>query len=397
MPHASSPTIGAGSSRGTTAAASGLPAVVVLMAATLAITPSPQAECGDAERPGLFPELLQFERDGRRLRADPDSADDASEDLDREFLATCERRYGRTSSEAAEASFPLAERLINSGKVAEGLDLMRRAIAIRAEAHGRDAVERTCDLFLLSEFLERDKQAEEAIDLAEQGLRIHERASGVDHPDTVLFLERLAELHAGQGDERTAETFRRRARRSRAAKDPETNPDALDWPQLFRAHEHCGARLFDAGDVAAATYHFERAVSLRPELGENHNNMGTVFSAMAQEAGRRGEEEEAATRMRQAIRAFAKACRLEPGWKSIRVNYANALAAAERFDEAAEVYEDLLEQEPDNAALLTNLGVALFKTGRKREAIARFRRALAIDPDLKDARESLEYALDAER
>jgi Flp pilus assembly protein TadD len=44
-----------------------------------------------------------------------------------------------------------------------------------------------------------------------------------------------------------------------------------------------------------------------------------------------------------------------------------------------------------------NLGVALGSLGRIDEAVARFRQALAIDPEYADARKNLETALSATR
>jgi tetratricopeptide (TPR) repeat protein len=75
------------------------------------------------------------------------------------------------------------------------------------------------------------------------------------------------------------------------------------------------------------------------------------------------------------------------------VNLANALAAAGRFPEAAEKYNELIGKEPNNPALINNYGVALYRQGKKEESIVQFRRALEIAPNLKDARESLAVAL----
>jgi tetratricopeptide (TPR) repeat protein len=77
---------------------------------------------------------------------------------------------------------------------------------------------------------------------------------------------------------------------------------------------------------------------------------------------------------------------------AIQVNYANSLAAAGRFGEAADQYQGLLEKMPQEAALWNNYGVALFKQGANERAIEAFRKALSINPNLKDAQESLAVA-----
>jgi Tfp pilus assembly protein PilF len=76
----------------------------------------------------------------------------------------------------------------------------------------------------------------------------------------------------------------------------------------------------------------------------------------------------------------------------MRINLAGLLAHAERFAEAEEHYRKAIEMEPGNAALHNNLGVTLFKQGSLDAAIAEFRQALAIAPNLRDAQEGLEAA-----
>lgn len=192
------------------------------------------------------------------------------------------------------------------------------------------------------------------------------------------------------------------------------NEDAL-WTHTLKhnenawqAHNRLGARKFARGHVddmnpptriesRGALHHFTRSTALRPDLGETHNNLGTALSAKG--------------RMDEAIEEFKEACRVTPHVPAIHVNLANALAAAGRFTEAEMKYAEMIAQidkrhaeavqktgnpnlpvDSGLAALLNNYAVALFKQEKKEEAIDAFRRALAINPGLKDAREGLAVA-----
>jgi Tfp pilus assembly protein PilF len=161
----------------------------------------------------------------------------------------------------------------------------------------------------------------------------------------------------------------------------------------WQAHNRLGAKKFSRGDVDGAHFHFQNSTRLRPDLGETHNNLGTTLSARAQMLAQRGDQAAAKREMDAAIEQFAEACRVTPHVPAIHVNLANALAAAGRFGEAGDKYKELIDKEPGNPALINNYGVALYKQGKKDEAIVQFRKALEIAPNMKDARESLAVAL----
>ena len=163
--------------------------------------------------------------------------------------------------------------------------------------------------------------------------------------------------------------------------------------EAWQAHNRLGAKKFARGDLDAAHYHFQNSTRLRPDLGETHNNLGTTLSARAQRFAQQGNPDAAKREMDAAIEQFAEATRVTPHVPAIKVNLANALAAAGRFGEAGNNYKQLLEKEPNNPALINNYGVALYKQGLNEAAIKQFRRALEIAPDLKDAKESLAVAL----
>ena len=70
---------------------------------------------------------------------------------------------------------------------------------------------------------------------------------------------------------------------------------------------------------------------------------------------------------------------------------ANAAYADGRYQEAAELYQALIDEQP-NATLYYNLGNAQYKQGELAQAILNYERALRIRPNYKDAQYNLAFA-----
>ena len=155
-----------------------------------------------------------------------------------------------------------------------------------------------------------------------------------------------------------------------------------NW-ECWQAHNRIGAREFNRGNVDVALDHFREATRLRPDLAETQNNLGSAVLAKKD--------------TKAAIQYFQEALRLSPDIVAIQSNLARALMLDNQPTAAAELYADLSQRYPQNAVFLCNLGVTLFQAGKKDEAIASFRRALEIDPELADARENLRAALEEEK
>ncbi len=70
---------------------------------------------------------------------------------------------------------------------------------------------------------------------------------------------------------------------------------------------------------------------------------------------------------------------------------ANAAYADGRYDEAATLYQAMIDEQP-NATLYYNLGNAQFKKGELAQAILAYERALRLEPNHKDAQYNLAFA-----
>jgi predicted Zn-dependent protease len=68
-----------------------------------------------------------------------------------------------------------------------------------------------------------------------------------------------------------------------------------------------------------------------------------------------------------------------------RANQAKQAMAADRFDEAAAIYREILQKLPDEPGILMNLGMALAMSGQAQEAITPLSRALELRPTLMPA------------
>lgn len=175
--------------------------------------------------------------------------------------------------------------------------------------------------------------------------------------------------------------------------------------QIRAAAQHTAARQ----KLTEAMQHFGRAVELKPNNPEIHNNLGLVYSAQG--------------RLYEGLEAYQRAVQIKGDEPSMRLNLANTLAtiatrhvenanklqtdhgsvgaaqelatAQQRFEAAAAEYRQVLKldnQAKTNAVVHVNLGVALLQLGRIDEAEREFRRATEIDPNMPQARQSL-YAV----
>jgi Flp pilus assembly protein TadD len=116
---------------------------------------------------------------------------------------------------------------------------------------------------------------------------------------------------------------------------------------------------------AEAALHYRRTLALRPETVEAQSGLAAVLTAD-------GRPDEALVTARQALRnlghAPADTC-FELATTFLRLGW---------FDEAVAGYRRALALRPDDPDILNNLGTALWELGRLEEAEAHYRRALGL-------------------
>ncbi len=171
------------------------------------------------------------------------------------------------------------------------------------------------------------------------------------------------------------------------------------------AHNNLGKILLDRGELVPAIDHFKRVVELKPDHYNAWNNLGLAYTGLEQYAA--------------AESALDQARSLRPGDETILVNYATLLVRQKRFDEAGDIYRQVInhypasvpahmnlgnmlaglqkydaaervyatarELQPDNPVLLYNLGNLARDRGDLPLALEYYQGAVAVAPDYVDA------------
>jgi tetratricopeptide (TPR) repeat protein len=146
------------------------------------------------------------------------------------------------------------------------------------------------------------------------------------------------------------------------------------------AETNLAAALIEAGRVADARPHAERAVRLAPEAPQAHLTLGRA----ALESGD----------VDRAVRAFEEAARLDPHEARAHYNLGVVAAERQRLDEAIAYYRRAIAERPAYANAYNNLGNVLAASGRLDEAETALREAARLDPAAPSALANLAIVLE---
>jgi predicted O-linked N-acetylglucosamine transferase (SPINDLY family) len=146
-------------------------------------------------------------------------------------------------------------------------------------------------------------------------------------------------------------------------------PDATD------IHNNLGSVLRTLGRTAEAEASFRQALRLRPQFPEAHNNLGNVLRDLGQLA--------------EATRCFRQALQLRPDMPEALINLGNVLRDQKQPAEAEGVLRRVVGLRPDLPEAHVSLGNVLHDLGRFDDATACFRRALELRPNYPEAHYNL--------
>jgi protein O-GlcNAc transferase len=149
-------------------------------------------------------------------------------------------------------------------------------------------------------------------------------------------------------------------------------------PQYFQAFHLGGILAHRLGRDDAASL-IQRAVELRPDVAEIHNDLGVVLAA-------RG-------RFAEASAAFARATAIKPNYGDAQINLASALARQGQYEDAARIYAKLLASGAKSGAIHLAFGNVLMRLRRPADALIHYEAAVAFDPNSLAARYGLARAL----
>ncbi|OGA49728.1 MAG: hypothetical protein A3G25_05310 [Betaproteobacteria bacterium RIFCSPLOWO2_12_FULL_63_13] len=140
-----------------------------------------------------------------------------------------------------------------------------------------------------------------------------------------------------------------------------------------------GAANAAMGRFKEAVVSYNKALKLKPDYAEAHNNLGNALKNLGQ--------------LDDAAGSYRRALRIRPHYAKAYSNLGVAMSDLRQLDEAVASYRRALQIKPDLAEAHSNLGDALRDLGQLDDAVASYRRALQIKPDLAEAHSNLGHAL----
>ena len=186
-------------------------------------------------------------------------------------------------------------------------------------------------------------------------------------------------------------------------------------PNHAEAINTLGIIFFKRGEFEKAAENFKRTLEIRPDYNEIYFNYSNALSL----SGKPSESEEQLKKAiifsppnsnppiwiealnnlaisyanmqkyENAAENYERILQIAPDRADIRANYALMLFKLKKLDEAQKQIEDSINRNPDFAESYNNYGLILSEKNEKQKAVEQFEKALKLKPDFKQAQENL--------
>jgi Tfp pilus assembly protein PilF len=146
-------------------------------------------------------------------------------------------------------------------------------------------------------------------------------------------------------------------------------------PDFAEAHNNLGVTIQDLGQLNTAVRSFEKALALKPDYAEAHNNLGIVLMKLHQPDA--------------AVKSYKNAIAIKPDYAKAYNNLGNTFMEMGQVKIAVKSYEKALALKPDYVGVHNNLGISFTELGQLDAAVKCYEKALALKPDFAEAHYNL--------
>jgi len=153
-------------------------------------------------------------------------------------------------------------------------------------------------------------------------------------------------------------------------------------PASYQAHRFNAEVLEMQGKLDDAVAEYRKVLSLNPHLAGIHYRMGWLLLAGAPDSAKLGE----------ARHEFEEELKIDPGNASAEYELGNMALESRQWDDAILRFRRAAASEPNFTEALIGLGKALVSAGRPQDAVAPLQQAVRFDPANPNAHYQLSFA-----
>jgi tetratricopeptide (TPR) repeat protein len=168
-------------------------------------------------------------------------------------------------------------------------------------------------------------------------------------------------------------------------KQPELQANVLDRYRKAFANDsavqyNSAIALHELKHYPQALEAYQRSIQLKPDWADAWANMGSVLNKLNQPEAAKSALNKALVLNPNLLQAKSLLAQMQNSVQVSKINQAASLYEARKFSEAAQAFQALLSQDPNNTDLLARYGLALQAQGKLNDAALQYTQAHQLDP-----------------